>query len=247
MVSMGQPRGHFFSLYELLVMAALAALGGVTSSVLSMVRAAVHAAVGLPGGMQFLAGIHVLWLVLALGLVRKPGAATVTGLLKGAVELLSGNPHGLLVVFYSVLAGVAVDAIWLLLGGRHRPVTYLLAGGVGSASNLLVLKVVFSLPGHGGVVAGLAVLAGIAFVSGVVLAGMLGWWLLRVLHQAGAVGAQPQGGPSPAGRRTWAGVLAAALALLGAVTYLATDRADLEAADDRAATQPTAGDTISPG
>jgi ABC-type thiamin/hydroxymethylpyrimidine transport system permease subunit len=204
-VNMRHRRAHFFSLHELLVMAALAALGGVTSAAMSMVRAAAHAALGFPGGMQFLAGLHVLWLVLAVGLVRKPGAAIITGLLKGAVELLSGNPHGLLVVLYCALAGLGVDAVWLLLGRRHHPITYVLAGGVGSASNVLVLPIVASLPGHRAVVAGATLLAGIAFVSGVVLAGLLGWWLLAALGRAGVVGvradpkllADPPAIPSP--------------------------------------------------
>ena len=240
---------HFFSLHELLVMAALAALGGVSSAALSVVRAALHAVVVLPGGMQFMAGIHVLWLVLAVGLVGKPGSATVTGLLKGAVELLSGNPHGLLVVFYSGLAGVCVDVVWLLLGGGHRRIGYLLAGGVGTASNVLVLKVVFSLPGQQGVVTGLVLMAGVAFVSGVVLAGLLGWWLLGALRQAGAVGPQPQGPPMRAGRPMWAvfGVLVAGVAVLGAATFLGSVRARPDPAEETTATESVPGDTITPG
>ena len=61
-----QPR-HFFSLHELLVIAALAALGGVSSAAVSNVRAALHALFPSPIGMQPLAGIHVLWFVIALG------------------------------------------------------------------------------------------------------------------------------------------------------------------------------------
>ena len=38
---------------------------------------------------------------------------------------------------------------------------------------------------------GAALLACVAFASGAVLAGMLGWWLLEALRRAGAVGAQP--------------------------------------------------------
>ena len=77
---MKRKRSEFFSLHDLLTMAALAALGGVSGAVVSIIRAAVHAIVVLPGGMQFLAGIHVLWLILAVGLVRRPGAATLPGL-----------------------------------------------------------------------------------------------------------------------------------------------------------------------
>ena len=226
-------RRYVFSLHELLIIAALAALGGVSGGAISMIRAAVHALVVLPGGMQFLAGIHVLWLVLAVGLVRKPGAATVTGLLQGTVELLSGNPHGVLVLLYSGLAGVGVDAVWILLGGRDRPTTYMFAGGVGSASNVLALKLVASLPGHGAVYTGLALMAGIAFVSGAVFAGLLGCWLLRALRLAGAIGARPHDGflrrSPPTGARIT--VLGVAVVLLYAVVYLASAPGRVESAD----------------
>ena len=225
---------HFYSLHELLVMASLAALGGVTSAALSIVRAAVHAVVVLPGGMQYLAGLHVVWLVIAAGLIRKPGAATITGLLKGTVELLSGNPHGLLVVAYSGVAGVAVDVVWILLGNRDRLVNCMLAGGVGSASNVLMLGVFASLPAQESVLAMLGVLGGVSLVSGAVLGGMLGWWLLRTLRLAGIVA-----GPAPARARdrglgAWgrAGVLGMMIALLGAATYLAAVHTGLASTDD---------------
>lgn len=247
-VCMDQSRPHFFSLHELLIMAALAALGGVSGAAVSMVRAAVHALVVLPGGMQFLAGIHVLWLVLAVGLVRKPGAATVTGLLMGAVELLSSNPHGLIVVMYGGLAGIGVDFIWLLLRGRDRPVTYFLAGGVGAASNVPVLKLVASLPSSGAVGAGLLVLTGVAFVSGTLLAGLLGWWLLRTLRVAGVVGAQEQVAWSYGRRRTWAGagVLGAGVVLLLAATYLTSSHAPAASTDLADAAPTPTSDPVMP-
>lgn len=199
-------------------MAALAALGGVSSSLISMIRAAASAVLAFPGGMQFLAGIHVLWPVLAAGLVQKPGAATITGLLAGAVELLSGNPHGLLVLLYAAMAGVSVDIVWIILAGLDHPLTYMLAGGVGAASNVLLAKYAASLADSPALLTILLLMAAAAFVSGTVLAGLLGWWLLRTLRRAGAVG-PPREYLLLAGRkRAWAGAGAffAAIVLIGA-------------------------------
>ena|GEM_PF-1128118 len=246
---MNGPRRHFFTLHELLIMAALAALGGVSSTMMSNIRAAVHAVVGLPGGMQFTAGVHVVWLIIAVGLVRKPGAATVTGLLKGTVELLSGNLHGLLVILYAVLAGVGVDLVWLLLGRRHRPVTYMLAGGVGTASNVLVLPFLASLPyDEGGLIAGMTLLTAVAFLSGVLLAGLLGWSLLHTLRAAGVAGAQPPEPPIRPSPRTWAGVgvLGVALALVGTAIYLAVVRAEVGPVNDTGMSPVASGDAAVP-
>jgi ABC-type thiamin/hydroxymethylpyrimidine transport system permease subunit len=147
--------------------------------------------------------------------VRHSGAATATGLLKGTVELLSGNPHGLVVLLMSGLAGLVVDAVWLLCGRRDRLAVYVLAGGAGAASNLVVFKLVFSLPSQPVVGVALAALAMVAFVSGAVLAGLLGWSLLDGLRRAGVAGAQRPTGSSPPGWRTWLGVgMAGALTLL---------------------------------
>jgi len=201
-----QPRKPFYTLHELLIMAALAALGGVSGSAVSWVGKTLHTVTGIPGGLQFLAGIHVLWLVLAIGLIRKPGAATLTALLKGAVELLSGNPHGLIVLLMSTLAGIAVDVVWLIARRRDRLVTYMLAGGLGAASNLLVFKIIYSLPSGRAVNLGLAALTGVAFISGAVLAGLLGWSLMDALRRAGVVGTQRPGPTGPPGARVWVGL-----------------------------------------
>ena len=196
---MKNQRGQFFSLHELLIMAALAALGGVSGSAVSWIGHAVRTVTGIPGGLQFMAGAHVLWLILAVGLIRKPGAATVTGLLKGAVELLSSNPHGVLVLLMSGLGALCVDLVWILLGRRDRLLVYMLAGGLGAASNMLVFKIIYSLPSSRVLTIALATLTPVAFVSGALLAGLLGWSLLRALRRAGAAGTQGPGEARPAG------------------------------------------------
>ncbi len=208
-------RRPLFTLQEVLIVAALAALGGVSSSAVSWVGKALFVTTGLPGGLQFMAGIHVLWLVLAVGLVGKPGAGTLTGLLKGAVELLSGNPHGVLVLLMSGLGGLVVDAVWLWTGRRDRLLSYVLAGGCGAASNLLVFKVIYSLPSSRAVTLALLALAGVAFLSGALWAGLLGWSLMDALRRAGVAAAQQPAGGRSLRTRVWV-----CLGLVGAVVFL---------------------------
>ena len=79
-----RPR-YYYSTRDLLMMAALAALGGVASTYINALGDAVQSVVGFAGTTQWAAGLHVLWLILAVGLTGKQGAGTITGVLKGAV------------------------------------------------------------------------------------------------------------------------------------------------------------------
>jgi energy-coupling factor transport system substrate-specific component len=217
----GRARRYLFSLRDLLTMAAFAALGGVSGSAVSWAGASLHAVVGLPGGFQFMAGIHILWLILAVGVVGKPGAATVTGLLKGAVEFLSGNPHGLIVVLLSGIAGIVVDLVWLPAGRRGGLLIYMLAGGLGAASNLLVFKLIVALPAYRSLNLALLAIAVIAFISGAILAGLLGWSLLQALRRAGVVGTVDQWSSRRPTASVWLGIGASGLlgVLIGTAVF----------------------------
>lgn len=170
------------------LVAALAVVGGLSSVGLSRGGPALCTMVALPGGLQWLAGIHVLPLIIAAGLIRKPGAAVAAGLLKGVVELLAGSSHGLLVAVYAGLAGLVIDLVFLLIRRRDRFAPNLLAGGLGTASNIAVLACVTGRPGYCQMTMGAVPLLAISFTSGVVLAGWLGWMLAHALTRLRLVG-----------------------------------------------------------
>ena len=79
-------RRYYFSTRDLLMMAALAALGGVVSTYVNAIGDFFQSILGFAGTTQWAAGLHVLWLTLAVGLTGKQGAGTVTGILKGVSE-----------------------------------------------------------------------------------------------------------------------------------------------------------------
>jgi energy-coupling factor transport system substrate-specific component len=186
---------YYFSTRDLLMMAALAALGGVTSTYVNSVGDLFQSILGFAGTTQWAAGLHVLWLTLAVGLTGKRGSGTTTGFLKGAVELLSGNTHGLLVVLVDVVAGLLVDFGFLPFRKKDTVAAYLLAGGLASASNVFVFQLFASLPTDLLAYGAMAVVGGMAFLSGVLFAGLLGWLLLSALRRAGVVKDSP---PVPA-------------------------------------------------
>lgn len=178
---------YYFTTRDLLMMAALAALGGITSTYVNAIGNVVRSVVGVAGTTQWAAGIHVLWLTLAMGLVGKTGTGTLTGILKGVVELLSGNTHGLLVLLVDVVAGLLVDVGFAPFRRKDRLAAYLIAGGLASASNVLVFQLYAALPADILAYGAIVLVSGIAALSGVVFAGFLSWSLLNTLRRAGVV------------------------------------------------------------
>ena len=209
-----QKNRYYFSTRDLLMMAALAALGGVTSTYVSAAGRIVQSFVGIPGAMQWAAGLHVLWLTLAVGLTGKQGAGTVTGVLKGMVELLSGNPHGLLVVLVDVVAGILVDVGFLPFREKGHMPGYLLAGGLASLSNVIIFQLFAVLPADILSYGAILLLSAVAGLSGVVFAGFLGHTLTRTLHRTGVVKDHPV---QPMRRRSYMIFLVSTVLLAGAL------------------------------
>ncbi len=178
---------YYFSTRDLLMMAALAALGGVTSTYINTIGDFFQSILGFAGTTQWAAGLHIVWLTLAVGLTGKRGAGTVTGILKGAVELLTGNTHGLLVVLVDVVAGLLVDLGFLPFKNKDSLLAYGLAGGLASASNVFVFQLFASLPTDLLAYGAILLVGGMAFLSGVLFAGVLSRSLLSVLRRAGVV------------------------------------------------------------
>lgn len=186
-----QKNRYYFSTRDLLMMAALAALGGVAGTYISAAGRVINSLIGIPGSMQWAAGLHVLWLTLAVGLTGRQGAGTITGVLKGFVELLTGNPHGLLVVLLDVIAGILVDVGFLPFRDKDRLPGYLLAGGLSSFSNVIILQLFAVLPANMLSYAAILLLSAVAGLSGVVFAGFLGHTLIGTLRRTGVVKDRP--------------------------------------------------------
>jgi energy-coupling factor transport system substrate-specific component len=180
-------RNFYFSTRDLLIMAVLAALGGVTSTYINTVSDAVHAILGFPGASQWAAGLHVIWIVLAMGITGKPGTGIITGILKGGVELMSGNSHGVIILLVDVVAGLCVDFGFLLFRNKQSLLLYMIAGGLASGSNVLVFQIFATLPQNIVAAGAIFILFIIAVASGVIFAGIIPKLLINSLTKAGIV------------------------------------------------------------
>jgi len=196
---MVQRRTHFTT-RDLLMMATLAALGGVAGTYINAVGDFFQSILGFPGATQWAAGLHVLWLTLAVGLTRKQGAGTVTGLLKGGVELLTGNTHGLLVVLVDLVAGLLVDLGFLISWKKDSLLAYCVSGGLAAVSNVLVFQLFAAVPADTLAYWLLLLVAGVALLSGVLFGGVLSRALIAALRRAGVVKDIP---PAPLSRKVY--------------------------------------------
>ncbi len=172
---------YYFSNRDLLVIAILSGIGGVMSTYIGYLGNLLNRIFAVPfGAGQFVSGLHIFWFILVAGLIRKPGAATAAGLLKGVVEMLTGSTHGIAIILVSLMQGLMVDIV-LLVVRRHNLASYILAGGVAAASNVFVFQLLYfsNAPRTYLLFIGL-----IAFVSGVLLAGSLGHSVLEIVLQA---------------------------------------------------------------
>ncbi len=172
---------YYLSNRDLLVIAILSGIGGVMSTYVGYLGNLLNRIFGVPfGAGQFVSGLHIFWFILVAGLVRKPGAATAAGLLKGIIEMLTGSTHGIAIILVSLTQGLLVDIV-LLITRRHNLGSYMLAGGVAAASNVFVFQLLYF---SGAPITYILFIALIALVSGILLAGSFGYSVLEVVLQA---------------------------------------------------------------
>jgi energy-coupling factor transport system substrate-specific component len=172
---------YYFSNRDLLVIAILSGIGGVMSTYIGYLGNLLNRIFGVPfGAGQFVSGLHIFWFILAAGLIRKPGAATAAGLLKGVVEMLTGSTHGIAIILVSLMQGLMVDLV-LLIVRRHNLSSYILAGGIAAASNVFVFQLLYF---SNAPITYLLFIGLIAFVSGVLLAGSLETQRTEIVLQA---------------------------------------------------------------
>jgi energy-coupling factor transport system permease protein len=147
---------------------------------------------GLFVGPWFLAGV-VGGLV-----VRRPGAALFCEVVAALVSMLPGTEWGATVLISGVLQGLGAELAFAIFGYKAFGVAVAALAGAMSAPLQWAFEVM-SLPAGGGgwyaewVMRDKLVYLGAMVLSGAVLAGVLGWLLVRGLARAGALSAFPPG------------------------------------------------------
>jgi energy-coupling factor transport system substrate-specific component len=139
----------------------------------------------LPGFQGILNGPWLFAGVLAGLIVRKPGAALYGEVVAATVSALIGTQWGFATLLSGVVQGLGAEIVFaLFLYANWRLVPALLAG-VGAGAAEAVLDLLYWYPGSKPEFA--AVYAVSTMVSGLVIAGLGSWLLVRALARTGAL------------------------------------------------------------
>lgn len=144
--------------------------------------------------LQYLiSGIWLLPAVLAPLIVRKPGAALFAEVLAAAVSALLGNQWGLDVILSGFAQGAAAELVFAFGLYRSFGVRAALLAGAAAAVGEALHDLVLYFPSDKFGLDVQATIAVVDVISGVVLAGLLGWWLLSALRRTGVLSTFPGG------------------------------------------------------
>jgi energy-coupling factor transport system substrate-specific component len=154
----------------------------------------INLALGIPfGAGQFMAGLHVFWIVLMRALVAKTGSGTAGGLLKGLVEMFTGSTHGVVIVIVSLIQGLIIDAGAAIASepkdaGLPSRLVWWIGAGIASGSNVLIFQLFYFT---GAPILYILVITLLAFCSGVIFAGYFAWETFDFLADTGIVPSKP--------------------------------------------------------
>jgi len=175
---------------DIVTIAILSALGGALSTFVGYLGNLINLALGVPfGAGQFMAGLHVFWIILIRVIVPKRGVGTAGGLLKGTIEMFTGSTHGIVIVIVSLIQGFVVDIAASAAGNNESPkdssrITWWIGAGVASAVNVIVLQLFYFT---GAPIIYIFVISILAFCSGIIFAGYFAWETLEFLNDAGTI------------------------------------------------------------
>jgi energy-coupling factor transport system permease protein len=144
-----------------------------------------------PPGQAFMYGVWLVPGVLAMLVVRKPGAAIFAMVLASTVSALLGSQWGTQVIWYGVLEGLAPELVFLAF--RYRRFALPVALTAGAAAGLMAFGLDWFYYYRDWSVGWLTAYAVILTASSVVIAGFGSWLLVRRLAQTGVLDAFASG------------------------------------------------------
>lgn len=174
-----------FTNLDLIYSSILGILGGIISSLIPF-GLLIKVWYPLTGGTQLISGHHVIWASIVYGITKKKSTIFVTMLSKGLLEFLLGDAWGLIIIIVNLMEAVFLALGFYLMerfGEGETKLGWGIAGGMGNffqAPFFWIINQRWYLHWT------LWVLAFIfAFISGVLIVGLLGRTVKNSLINAG--------------------------------------------------------------
>ncbi|MEJ5927481.1 ECF transporter S component [Corynebacterium sp. H128] len=139
-----------------------------------------------PGFGGLVAGIWLLGGVLGGVIIRKPGAALFVEVLAAIVSAVMGNQWGIETLYSGLAQGLGSELIFAIFLYRRFGLINAVSAGIGAGWGAFLLELV----AFGNLAKGASYnlfYLGSLTISGAILAGLLGWLLMRALAATGAL------------------------------------------------------------
>jgi len=141
-----------------------------------------------PGFGGIAVGIWLLGGVVGGLVIRKPGAALLVEVVAAIVSMLIGNVWGVSTVLEGIAQGLGAELIFLLFLYRRFTLPVAVLAGIGAGAGAWIFEMFYgNSPNFLKTVEFNLIYLGTIVVSGAVLAGVLGWLLVRALAATGAL------------------------------------------------------------
>ena len=138
-----------FSLFELILLALIAAAGIAAKPVAVAVAHLITGPLLIPGG-ALAGGFYMLFVVLGGALVGKRGSATLVCIIQSFAVLVSGvyGSHGAASLITYVIPGLLVDFLWIVCRMNGNSLAACFLGGIAAnvSGSILVNFVFFRMP-----------------------------------------------------------------------------------------------------
>lgn len=170
---------------DIVIIAVIAAIAGVINTGTGNLWYLANSSLGPLGG-AVLQGAFMWAYILVMWLVRKPGAAIFLGLIETAVEVLLGNASGIGTLGWGLSQGLGVEIVMAISGYKNYSIwAAMAAGAAASQFGTTWTAILFGWDPATANDVWLAV--PINLISGLVLSGLLGYYLAKGLGRTGLI------------------------------------------------------------
>ncbi|RSZ65502.1 hypothetical protein EAH68_01725 [Corynebacterium hylobatis] len=139
-----------------------------------------------PGFGGLAVGVWLMGGVIGGLVIRKPGAALFVELLAAVVSALLGNQWGIETLYAGIAQGLGAELAFAAFAYRRFTLPVAMLAGAGAAVGAFVLEL-FTSANLAKSLAFNSIYLTCLLISGAVLAGVLGHWLVRALAGTGAL------------------------------------------------------------